>query len=531
MPLDFNSGATGIVDPAGQTVRAYVSDLINASWSLGSSAQTAYGTKVANLQATLDNNLAGGSLHVTAGSVTVPTISEPTVDIPSTANQTDIMSMFDTKYQELVALLGNKFDYFRSTYFPDDSAALSAVTTRLATLASTSIATVSGTAVTAPGVIEPSVVIPATIDTASILATFDSTYADLVALLEGKFKSYRTTYFATEGVVYDSAEAWLTASLGNANVALPSTVAAQIWGDDQARILSDKTRAQDAVVAQFAGRRFPLPPDVAASAVLQIEQKAQDALAESSRKIAITSVDLLQKTLERVLQLRVSAMQAANDYVKSLASGPDIASRVIGIGYDAQSKLISAVSGLLNARTEVAKLSLQADTTTAQIAFEAAKANQMAALKSVELALSGAIDLRTKSMDSAVEYIKALASGPEMASKLVGIGYDAQSKLISAAASFYGARTQATEVMSKVAQYNNTTALEAALKNQMADLTLVEDKVKAMMAEAESLSRQTAALFNNLHAQVSLGSSNNNSVGYNYSNDTTNAQSNVAYVT
>jgi hypothetical protein len=73
-------------------------------------------------------------------------------------------------------------------------------------------------------------------------------------------------------------------------VALPPSIATQIWGNDQARILGDKTRAQDAVIAQFAARRFPLPPDAAASAILQIEQKAQDEIAESSRKIAEMSV-------------------------------------------------------------------------------------------------------------------------------------------------------------------------------------------------------------------------------------------------
>ena len=45
--------------------------------------------------------------------------------------------------------------------------------------------------------------------------------------------------------------------------------------------------------------------------------------------------------------------------------------------------------------------------------------------------------LRQMAMTSAVAYIQALASGPDMASRLVGIGYDAQSKLISSASQFY----------------------------------------------------------------------------------------------
>jgi hypothetical protein len=292
----------------------------------------------------------------------------------------------------------------------------------------------------------------------------------------------------------------------------------------------------------------------------------------------------MQSILEKALQLRAAAMQAANEYIKALASGPEIASRIAGIGYDAQSKLISSVASLLNARSEVAKLALQANTTTiqvaleagksnqavaldvdktnltsaldvlklglqadtttaqlaleaekanqgasldadkanlgvsvevakmtlqastttVQIAFEAAKANQMVALESAKVAISGVIDLRTKSMQAAVDYIKALASGPDMASRMSNVGYDAQSKLISSAAQMFNARTQAAETISKVTQYNNSSALEAAVKNQMSDLSIIENRVKALLAEAQSIAQMATALFNNLDVQSSL---------------------------
>ena len=595
-------------------------DIINATWNEGKTTKTEFSNKItAALADFLDIT---ATPHVTAGSISVPTITEPAVDIPSSITVDDIYDQWETRYLELATWLSGQFSTFRTTYFPDDSAALNTVLTRLDALASTALPTISGGTVTAPSitdtvsgttvsssavtvgdftdtvsgttltpgavsapsVVEPSITIPASIDTSAILAVFDTTYSELVSLLETKFEDYRTSYFANEGTVYDSAEAWLTAAIANAGVALPPGIAAQIWGGDQARILSDKARAQDAVVAQFAGRRFPLPPDAVASAVLQIEQKAQDALAESSRKVAEMSVGLMQKLIEMALQLRVTCMQSADDYLKALTSGPDIASRLVGIGYDAQSKLISSVSSLLGARAEVAKLALQADTTTVnvaleagklnqavaldvnkanlgaaldmvklgvqagtssaqfaleasranqqtaleagkanlgaavenarmsvqaqtttvQIAFEAAKANQMTALESVKIAVTMVIDLRTKSMQAAVDYIKALASGPDMASRMSNVGYDAQSKLISSAAQFYNARTQASETISKVHQYNNTLSFDASAKNQMADLTLIEDKLKALLSEAQAIAQMATAMFNNLHVQASL---------------------------
>ena len=101
-------------------------------------------------------------------------------------------------------------------------------------------------------------------------------------------------------------------------------------------------------------------------------------------------------------------------------------------------------------------------------------------------------------MDSA-KYISALASGQDIASKVIGVGYDAQSKLISSAATFYNARTQAAETMSKVAQYNNSTQLEADAKNQTADLQMVENKLRALLTDCEVIGRAMTALYNNLH--------------------------------
>lgn len=283
--------------------------------------------------------------------------------------------------------------------------------------------------VTVPTIDEPNVSIPATIDTSEILNTYDTKYLELVQLLSDKFTAFRTSFFPDEGAAYVAAEDWLQAALTNPESGLPQTVQDQIFGDDQARILGDKVRAQDAVVAQFAARRFPLPPDVAANAVLQIEQKAQDELAESSRKVAMMSVEMQKFSVEKMLGLRGMAM------------------------------------------------------------------------------------------DSAIKYITALASGPDMASRVIGIGYDAQSKLISAASAFYNARTQAKETIAKVAQYNNSTALEAAVKNQAADLSLIEDKMKALLAEAQSLAQMATALLNNVHASAGISQSTGNSVTYSASGE------------
>lgn len=325
-PLYTTPGGTTYLVP-GPGAEA-IEQIINATWGEAQASKAEFAAKLA---AALDDFLANSAVpHISPGAVDIPVIAEPQVDIPQTQSAGDVIATFDSKYLELVGMLVDKFDKFRTDYFPDEANA------------------------------------------------------------------------------YVAVENWLQDAIADPS-GLPPTVVAQIFGDDQARILADKTRAQDAVIAQFAGRRFPLPPDVAASAVMQIEQKAQDELAESSRKVAILSVEMQKFNVEKLLGLRGMAM------------------------------------------------------------------------------------------DSAIKYISALASGQDIASKVIGVGYDAQSKLISAASSFYNARTQAAETMSKVAQYNNSTQLEADAKNQMADLQMVENKLKALLTECEVIGRAMTALYNNLH--------------------------------
>ena len=276
---------------------------------------------------------------------------------------------------------------------------------------------VTAGAVTVPTIAEPAVTIPTSIDVSDITDTFTTEALAQMGELASRYTAFYATHFPNEPVGYAAAETWLKDALANQEVGLPPAVAAQIFGDDHARIIEDKTRAQDAVLAQFASRGFPLPPDAAASAVTQLEQKAQDALAESSRKVAMLSVEMQKFNIEKLLALRNMAVESAVKYISVLASGADTASRVTGIGYDAQSKLISSVSQFMNARSQVA------------------------------------------------------------------------------------------ETVSKVAQYNTSTALEAAVKNQMADMGMVENKLKALLAEAQSLAQMTTALFNNLHASVGLSTS------------------------
>lgn len=274
--------------------------------------------------------------------------------------------------------------------------------------------TVTAGTIGLPSVTAPNVTIPTNIDTTQIMSLFDGKHDDLVVFLDGEFTNFRNTYFPNESAAYSAAESWLTAALANPNAGIPVAVQTQIIGDDHARIVEEGNRAKDDVFAQFAARGFPLPPDVATSAIMQIEQKAQDAMAESSRKVAILSIDMQKFNIEKILGLRGMAL------------------------------------------------------------------------------------------DAAIKFVSTMATAPEISSKLIGIGIDAQSKLISAASQFYNADIQAKEMVSKVQQYNNSLTFDAATKNQGAEMDMIKARVDAMMRDLQLLAQQATSLFNNLHASVSM---------------------------
>lgn len=274
--------------------------------------------------------------------------------------------------------------------------------------------TVSAGQITAVTASDPGVTIPSVATVDDVFDKFTQEYLELATWLDAQFTDVITTYFPTEQATYATAEAALKGMLDNPNAGIPAAVLAQVLGDDQARALADKTRAQDAVFAQFAGRGFPLPPAVAASVVLQIEQKAQDAVAESSRKVAVMSIENMKFAIEKALNLHKDAMQ------------------------------------------------------------------------------------------SAVDYVKALASGPDMASRLVNVGYDAQSKLISSASSYFQARISAADMVNKVNQYNNSTAFEVETKNQASELAMIENKLRGLLSHMQTIGQTCAAFANNLNVSAGL---------------------------
>jgi len=540
-------------------------DVINATWNLALTKSDAVTSKVT--AATADNALLDPDLAPTAsaGTVVVPTIDEPLVDIPASASVDDVFLKFNDEYPDLAAWLVSQFTYLHANYFSDYSIFVGAINpsssptaaagavaallideplvdlpasasvddiflkfnTEYPDLATwlvsqftaykadhfsdyasfvgavdpTAPPTATAGTVSIPVIDEPLVTIPADATVVDVFDTFTQEYLELATWLVAQFTDYLADNAPTDAASYAAAGAWLTDALGNPEVGLPPGVADQIWTDDRDRITSDAARAQADVLDMFAAKRFPLPPGAAANATIKIQQKTQDAVAESSRKVAMVSVELQKWTVEKLIMMHDAVMKNAVEYVRAIASGPDMISRVVGIGYDAQQKLISSVASFYNARTQAKDVMSKVAQYNNSITFDASKANQAGELS----VLDKVVALRNAAMQGATDYSKTLASAPDIISKMSGIGYDAQSKLISSTASYYNARTQAKEAENKVLQYNNTIDFESAKANQASTLEVLKmvvslrksamqdtvDYIKAMATSPDTISRMS----------------------------------------
>ncbi len=278
-------------------------------------------------------------------------------------------------------------------------------------------------------------VTPATVSapaaTASVgdaLTLYDGKYASILAMLDTKLASFRSSYYPDETANYHAASAWLAAELANPDRVLPAALAAIIWEEDRSRIIADSLRGQDEVVALWAAKRYPMPPGAAISAVIAIQQKEQDQLAASSRNVAIKTFEMAYDKVKFVVERCLSARQEA--------------------------------------------------------------------------------------MSATLEFLKEVASTPASASQTVGMGYDSEGKLRSAAATYYQADTEAKKLSYAGAEYNARAAATVAEKNQAFDLAIIGDKVQALVSEAHSIATMCASLLNNLHVSSNLSGSDSVQTSY-----------------
>jgi hypothetical protein len=236
------------------------------------------------------------------------------------------------------------------------------------------------------GVVEPNVYIP----TGAIgvdSALYNSTYDKIINDLGTKFGGFFTSYFPINATLLAQADAWLSNALLNGGSGVKASVEDAIWQRDRDRLTRAALTAEQEATASWAAKGYPMPTGAAYAAVQQIRRDRDIKIAESSQARAIESWKMEYENMKFVISTvydsRVKAIQAAGDYIRTLALGPQIASQLAVAAINAQSNLISAASTFYNARIKVAEMKLEKDRTNAGMTLTAGSKNMDGWLSSI----------------------------------------------------------------------------------------------------------------------------------------------------
>ena len=236
-----------------------------------------------------------------------------------------------------------------------------------------------GTNVAAPTIaftpsagLEPSVAIPsaaAGVDD----AMYSSTYQQIVTDISTKFAAFLEDFFPADASLTD-AQAWLSQALGDGGTGINRVVEDQVWQRDRERIINDGLRAEAEAVSSWAARGYPLPPGAAVAAVEAVRANTQTQIAEASRTRATQSLqwelENARLAVQQAIDYRTKAIGAAGDYVRAIALGPELATRLATSSAGAQAQLINAANGFYRSRIAVDELRLDVLKTNAGIATD-----------------------------------------------------------------------------------------------------------------------------------------------------------------
>ena len=209
--------------------------------------------------------------------------------------------------------------------------------------------------------------IPTVDDPTTVYETYRD---DLIGLLSGQLADFFVTYYPIANDAYDDATSWLIDTITNGGTGIPQDVEDQIWQRGRNKIINEGKRAEDQLVAGFAAKGFTLPPGVMAKGIKEIRFAQLSALGTQATDIAVKQIEIeidnIKFAVEKALDMRIKAIQAAADYIRALAIAPELGVKLSETDASVQAKMMSATADLYRARlsrdelvmnTEIARMS------------------------------------------------------------------------------------------------------------------------------------------------------------------------------
>lgn len=244
-----------------------------------------------------------------------------------------------------------------------------------------------------------------------LTALHTSTADEIQAMIANGLSSFYINYFPL-GNELAAARAWIERAITQGGTGLNANIEAQIWERDRSRVLREAARSVDEATATWAARGYPMPPGALLDQVNRIDQDTRDKTAQASRDVAIKQAEIeLENTrfaVGKAIEMRTAAIQAAGDYIRTLALGPQLGIQMATAVIDAKAKMAGALTSFYQAKISALELPLRARIAEATANVEVRKANLTA--------LSGATNARVATVEAA-----ARAAGTQAAAALNSI--------------------------------------------------------------------------------------------------------------
>lgn len=213
---------------------------------------------------------------------------------------------------------------------------------------------------------------------AELTALYQGTADEIEALLGAGLTTFYTSYFPL-GNELVAARAWVENAILNGGTGIPAAVEDQIWQRDRARLLRDSARATDEAVSRWASRGYPVPPGALVEQVSLIEQDARDKIAQASRDVAIKQAEIeienVKFAITTAITMRTAAVQAAGDYIRTLALGPELGVKLATAQVEARTAMAQALTSFYQAEVSALELPIRIAIADANADVDVRKAN------------------------------------------------------------------------------------------------------------------------------------------------------------
>lgn len=222
---------------------------------------------------------------------------------------------------------------------------------------------------------------------ANAKAIYDDSRLEIQALTEGGYVTFLQTYFPDEPF-WPAALAWLERALTTGGTGVNAAVEAQVWERARARLALEADRSTNDAMQAFANRGFPLPPGALVHQVRLIDQDRRDKLAEQSRDISIEAfraeLENTRFAVQQAVDLRMKAIAAAGDYVRTLLQGPQVAMQLATAVANIESDFARTLVQFYTAQVTAAEPRIRLSIADAQLQAQAGEANLRAKSQAIE---------------------------------------------------------------------------------------------------------------------------------------------------